>query len=365
MLQFVSMLAAIALTAFCWGVYGPVLHIGSGQLGSALRAFMCVGMAYFGIAIVVPLAILWKTGEKGSWTKTGVLWSLLAGAAGALGALGVILAVRVFGGQPIYVMPLVFGGAPVVNTLLNATLTKSFGQLKAPFLAGLILVITGAATVLIFKPVAPHSAPKAVAAATAADTAVADAPAAEKPAAHTLVPKVEQRAEKFLGVLLAAAMAMLSWGAYGPVLHKGQTAMGGSRLRPLICIGVSYFLIAVLVPLGLLGPTGDKGTWDTTGLLWSLGAGSLGALGALGTILAFANGGKPFTVMPVVFGCAPVINTFTTLALAETAPETVRPIFLAGLMVVAAGAATVLAFGPRGHAPGKPHGPAGGAPAAT
>lgn len=358
MLQFVSMLAAIALTAFCWGVYGPVLHIGSGQLGSALRAFMCVGLAYFGIAIVVPLAILGKSGEKGSWTKAGVLWSLLAGAAGALGALGVILAVRVFGGQPIYVMPLVFGGAPVVNTLLNATLTKSFNQLKAPFLAGLILVITGAATVLIFKPVAPHSAPKAVATAAAAD-----APA-EKPAApQGLVPKVEQRAEKFFGVLLAAAMAMLSWGAYGPVLHKGQTAMGGSRLRPLICIGVSYFLIAVLVPLVLLGPTGDKGTWDTTGLLWSLGAGSLGALGALGTILAFANGGKPFTVMPVVFGCAPVINTFTTLALAETAPETVKPIFLAGLLVVAAGAATVLAFGPRGHAPGKPHGP--GAPAAT
>jgi hypothetical protein len=361
MLQFVSMLAAIALTAFCWGVYGPVLHIGSGQLGSALRAFMCVGLAYFGIAIVVPLAILKQSGEKGSWTKTGILWSLLAGAAGALGALGVILAVRVFGGQPIYVMPLVFGGAPVVNTLLNATLTKSFNQLKAPFLAGLILVITGAATVLIFKPVAPpHAAPKA--AATATDTAAAETPAA-KAAPQGLVPKVEQRAEKFVGVLLAAAMAMLSWGAYGPVLHKGQTAMGGSRLRPLICIGVSYFLIAVLVPLALLGPTGDKGTWDTTGLLWSLGAGSLGALGALGTILAFANGGKPFTVMPVVFGCAPVINTFTTLALAETAPETVRPIFLAGLLVVAAGAATVLAFGPRGHAPGKPHGP--GAPAAT
>ena len=77
MLQFVSMLAAIALTAFCWGVYGPVLHIGSGQLGSALRAFMCVGMAYFGIAIVVPLAILGKSGEKGSWTKVGVLWSLV------------------------------------------------------------------------------------------------------------------------------------------------------------------------------------------------------------------------------------------------------------------------------------------------
>ncbi len=333
MIQFVSMLAAIALTALCWGVYGPVLHIGSGQLGSALRAFMCVGLAYFGIAIVVPSAILARAGEKGSWTRTGILWSLVAGVAGALGALGVILALRVF------------GGAPVVNTLLNATMNKAFDQLKAPFLAGLILVITGAATVLVFKPqAAPHAAPAPAAAA-------ADAQATAAPAKT-----VEKKAENVLGVLLSAAMAMLSWGAYGPVLHKGQTAMAGSRLRPLICIGVSYFLIAVLVPLALLGPTGDTGTWHPGGLVWSLAAGSLGALGALGTILAFACGGKPFTVMPVVFGCAPVINTFTTLALAETKPDSVSPVFLAGLLVVAAGAATVLAFGPRAHAPAKAHG---------
>ncbi|MGB8852776.1 MAG: hypothetical protein WCC69_04335, partial [Pirellulales bacterium] len=87
------------------------------------------------------------------------------------------------------------------------------------------------------------------------------------------------------------------------------------------------------------------------GTLWSLAAGSLGALGALGTILAFACGGKPFTVMPVVFGCAPVINTLVTLALAHTPTGAVSPFFLAGMLVVAAGAATVLAFGPRGHAP--------------
>jgi hypothetical protein len=289
----------------------------------------------------VPSAILARGGEKGGWTRTGVIWSLIAGAAGALGALGVILALRVFHGQAVYVMPLVFGGAPVVNTLLNATMNRAFDQLKAPFLAGLILVITGAATVLIFKPqTPPHSPP--------AQVAMADAGAEGGSADER---KLERKAEHVLGVLLSAAMAMLSWGAYGPVLHKGQAAMGGSRLRPLICIGVSYFLIAVLVPLALLGPTGDTGTWDVSGTLWSLGAGSLGALGALGTILAFACGGKPFTVMPVVFGCAPVINTLTSLAMAKTSPESLSPFFLAGLLVVAAGAATVLVFGPRGHAP--------------
>jgi len=328
MMQVLGMLAAIALTAVCWGVYGPVLHFGREAMHSALRPFVCVGLAYFLIAVLIPLALL-RRGEQGGWTTKGVVWSLLAGAAGACGALGVILALF-FGGKPIYVMPLVFGGAPVVNTLLSATMNRAFHQLKAPFLAGLILVITGAVTVLVFK---PQPAVAAVA-----------APAAS----------VVAEAERFVEVLLAVALAMVSWGAYGPVLHRGQAAMGGSRLRPLICIGAAYFLIAVLVPLALLVPLGDQGNWAPGGTLWSLAAGALGACGALGTILAFACGGKPFTVMPVVFGCAPVINTLTTLAFAHTPASAVSPWFLAGMLVVAVGAATVLVFGPRGHAPAKP-----------
>lgn len=331
MLQFLGMIAAVALTALCWGVYGPVLHFGREAMHSSLRPFVCVGLAYFLIAVLIPLALL-SRGERGGWTTKGVIWSLLAGAAGALGALGVILALG-FGGKPIYVMPLVFGGAPVVNTLLTAFMNRAFDQLKAPFLAGLILVILGAVTVLVFKPQPQAAAP------AAATVAAADAPA-------TTV----QKTERFVEVLLSVALALFSWGAYGPVLHRGQGAMGGSRLRPLICIGAAYFLIAVLVPLALLTPLGDNGSWDFAGGLWSLGAGALGALGALGTILAFTCGGKPFTVMPVVFGCAPVINTLATLALAHTPAGAVSPFFLAGMLIVAVGAAIVLMFGPRGHA---------------
>lgn len=328
MMQSLAMLAAIALTALCWGMYGPVLHFGREAMHSALRPFVCVGLAYFLIAVLIPLVLL-RRGEAGGWTMKGVLWSMLAGACGACGALGVILALF-FGGKPIYVMPLVFGGAPVVNTLLTATMNKAFHQLKAPFLAGLILVITGAVTVLVFKPQA--AVPGAAAAATG----------------------IAANAERAVEVLAAVALAMVSWGSYGPVLHRGQAAMKGSRLRPLICIGAAYFLIAVLVPLGLLVPLGDQGTWAWNGTLWSLAAGGLGAVGALGTILAFACGGKPFTVMPVVFGCAPVINTLTTLAFAHTPTSAVSPWFLAGMLVVAVGAATVLVFGPRPHAPSRP-----------
>ena len=360
MTQFLGMLAAIALTALCWGVYGPVIHEGQGLMGSRLRPFMCVGAAYFLIAVIVPALLLARGGEKGSWTMTGVLWSLLAGACGALGALGVILALAA-GGKPIYVMPLVFGGAPVVNTLLSAYLNRAFSQLKAPFLAGLLLVITGAVTVLIFKPQpqahgAPAAAEKAGEAAAPADATKPAADAAKPTETETAAAeKVEKRTERFLEVLLAVAMTVLCWGAYGPVLHKGQMAMQGSRLRPLLCIGLAYFLIAVLVPLALLGPLGDSGNWSVTGLLWSIAGGTLGALGALGTILAFNLGGKPFTVMPVVFGCAPVINTLTSSLLQGTPLANLSPFFLAGMLIVGVGAATVLAFGPRGHAPAKPH----------
>jgi len=346
MFQFLSLIGAIALTAFCWGIYGPVLHFGREALHSSLRPFVCVGLAYFLIAVLAPLALLARGGERGAWSAKGVLWSLLAGSAGALGALGVILALG-FGGKPIYVMPLVFGGAPVVNTLLTAFMNKAFNQLKAPFLAGLILVVLGAVTVLVFKPQPQAHAAAAAVAAVVTD----DAPAPAEPAIGAPAKTAEKKTERFLEVLLSTALAMFSWGAYGPVLHRGQGAMGGSRLRPLICIGVAYFLIAVLVPLALLVPMGDTGNWGLSGMLWSLGAGSLGALGALGTILAFACGGKPFTVMPVVFGCAPVLNTLATIALAHTPPAAVSPFFLAGMLIVAAGAAIVLTFGPRGHAP--------------
>jgi hypothetical protein len=236
-----------------------------------------------------------------------------------VGALGVILALT-NGGSPIYVMPLVFGCAPVVNTFVTMGMTKTHREATSMFYAGLILVIAGAVAVLIFNP------------------AVRTGPSAD--AALSQLPKV----------LVFIAMAALCWGSYGPVLHKGQSLMHGSRLRPFICVGLAYFVVAVLLPLILRTATGDHGEWTVSGTAWSLAGGTAGALGALGIILAFTFGGKPIYVMPLVFGGAPVINTFISILTAKDLGE-VNPFFYAGLIVVAAGAVAVLIFAPRG----KPH----------
>ncbi len=102
----------------------------------------------------------------------------------------------------------------------------------------------------------------------------------------------------FLYVIGSIALTAICWGVYGPVLHRGQSSMDGSRLRPLLCVGMAYFVIAVVVPLLWLSTRGEKGDWTLSGALWSGGGGVAGALGALGIILAFNFGGKPLYVMP-------------------------------------------------------------------
>jgi hypothetical protein len=318
-----ALLASIALAMFCWGVYGPVLREGQLDMaGSSLRPFICVGMAYFLIAVLAPSAVMQVRPEPGHWSTSGIFWSLAAGAVGALGALGIILALS-SGGSPVYVMPLVFGCAPVVNTFLTMYWARSYKQAGPVFIAGLILVVLGAVTVLLSR---PHG--------------------------HAAAESAPLTPQQLTEIILFTAMTALSWGVYGPMLHRGQMGMAGSRLRPLICVGLAYFLIAVLVPLMLLTQWDKPDAHFTfNGTLWSLGGGAAGALGALGIILAFNFGGKPIYVMPLVFGGAPVINTFASVLRAGTFSE-LPAMFYAGLIVVAAGAVTVLVFSPKGgHAP--------------
>ncbi len=386
MRSLILLIVSIAATAFCWGVYGPVLHHGQHDMASAealamtppqlarFRPFVCVGLAYFLIGVIVPVALLRAKGEAGQFTMTGTVLSLFAGTLGALGALGIVLAFT-FGGNPLHVMPLVFGGAPVVNSFLTIYLAGKLREIGPFFLAGLVMVVLGAMTVLYFAPQPPKVAPKSasyghnsatlVAQADTAATATqpaepastAEAPATAVPAATTpakVVPQQQSSWVRFGLQLASIAMVIVCWGAYGPTLHKGQTAMQNSRLRPLICVGLAYFAIAVIVPnLFILPFAAEASSYNFSGTLWSLAGGAVGALGALGIIMAFNFGGKPVFVMPLVFGFAPVINTLVT-AWQRGLLGQLQGFFLAGLILVIAGAVMVLVFAPKGHPPAKP-----------
>lgn len=408
-----SFLVFVFLTIFCWGVYGPVLHHGQSGMGaegqlSLLRPIVGVGLAYFLIAVIFPVFILATRGEQGGWTINGFVWSFLAGAIGALGAVGIALANK-FGGSPLYIMPLVFGFAPVVNTVVTMWMSKTLKEASTLFYIGVLIVALGGAGVLVFKPApapkpsitlnpskvpgmtltaAPlglqqdtqENSPAAGQDPTAANNepeesrsasapAAEDAPAQSNQTSAPQTPSSGNPGDSSAGhspagasgskgnrsiplIICSIGLTALCWGAYGPVLHRGQMKMAGSRLRPFLCVGLAYFVLAVIVPGLLLQQMPEPGSWWNGGLFWSILAGAAGAFGALGIIYAFNFGGRPIFVMPLVFGGAPVVNTLTqtlTKGLGD-----VPPMFYFSLFMVIVGAILVLTNAPKGHAKPAP-----------
>jgi len=139
--------------ALSWGVYGAMLHQGQVKLGSPLRALLCVGVAYFLIGVIVPVAMMASQGELNGqgWNSFGATTATVAGALGAIGAVCIILAFK-NGGLPTYVMPLVFGGAPVINVLVTLLLHPPKNAPNPLLFVGFLLVVLGASMVLYFRP---------------------------------------------------------------------------------------------------------------------------------------------------------------------------------------------------------------------
>lgn len=145
--------------------------------------------------------------------------------------------------------------------------------------------------------------------------------------------------------ILFALGAALSWGLYGPALHRGQVALG-NPMRALLCVGVAYFLIGVLVPVASLSYQGGLQGFSMKGSISATVAGVLGAVGAVCIIFAFKSGGLPTYVMPLVFAGAPLVNVLFSMWLdpPKTAPN---PLLYLGFILAAAGAGMVLYFKPQ------------------
>lgn len=152
---------------------------------------------------------------------------------------------------------------------------------------------------------------------------------------------------QYIYILMGIALTALCWGSYGPLFHEGQHALAGERLKPLICVGLAYLAVGVILPCILLAMQGELWTnWTVSGFIWSFAAGTAGAIGALGIIIAMTNGGAPWLVMPLVFGLAPIVTTFISLS-SKGLWSSASPLFFAGIILVLAGAVTVLLTAPK------------------
>jgi drug/metabolite transporter (DMT)-like permease len=155
------------LAGLCWGTYVPLVQQGIGGLRSPYGSFLCVGIAYFLIAVLVPIGLM-STIEKwppDGFNMYGTTFATLAGVAGALGALCVIFANRNAIQNPhdkLYIGPIIFGLAPILNTLISlmwhpdprAGNPWHFGLEHLPswkLYVGIVLTGIGAALVLYSK----------------------------------------------------------------------------------------------------------------------------------------------------------------------------------------------------------------------
>jgi hypothetical protein len=176
------------LTVASWGIYGVLLHKGRGNMPmgpetphAGLKAFLFVCIAYALIGVAAA-AVLKMRGSNWSFSSDGIKWSLIAGVAGAVGAFTLVLALgaaaQIYkGAAAAAVMPIVFGGAPIVNTIVAMALHPPDGGMKAlpiPFLLGCVLAATGAVLVAKYAPSSTGAPTKATAAHTAPANPVAN-----------------------------------------------------------------------------------------------------------------------------------------------------------------------------------------------
>ena len=141
----------VAGAVLSWGLYGASLHRGQVLLGNPLKALLCVGIAYVLIAVFVPAGALASQNDLRGFNATGALTATVAGALGALGAVCIIYSFRA-GASPLYVMPLVFGGAPLVNVLATTIIHPPKMSPNPMLYLGFLLTAVGAGMVLYYRP---------------------------------------------------------------------------------------------------------------------------------------------------------------------------------------------------------------------
>ena len=139
--------------------------------------------------------------------------------------------------------------------------------------------------------------------------------------------------------IVLAFSAALSWGLYGASLHRGQVELG-NPMKAMLCVGVAYFLIAVLVPVGGAGVPGraaqlqhDRDAHRDPGRRARRARRGLHHL-------CVSQRRHAVHRDAAVFGGAPIVNVLASWdSPAEEAPS---PLLYLGFLMAAAGASMVL-----------------------
>lgn len=142
-----------------WGLYVNVIHIGTkameDPINGRFKAFLFIGLAYFIIAVIGPIAVLLINNAKWEFSTKGIVYSTAAGMAGAIGAFCLQLALFK-GGPPTAVGSIIFAGTPIVNALAAAVIfnppKEGLSAFKWQFILGVILAATGGYLVSTFPP---------------------------------------------------------------------------------------------------------------------------------------------------------------------------------------------------------------------
>lgn len=159
--------------------------------------------------------------------------------------------------------------------------------------------------------------------------------------------------------LMFSLLTVGCWGLYGAFLHTGQVSMGdpvNGRYKAFLCVGLAYFLTAVVAPFAVLVMKGASWSFTAKGVSWSILAGIVGAAGAFGVLLAFGAKGTPAVVMSIVFAGAPVLNAIYSLILHPPAGGWQKlPLpFVLGILLAATGGCLVSLYKPVPAAAPKP-----------
>jgi hypothetical protein len=154
--------------------------------------------------------------------------------------------------------------------------------------------------------------------------------------------------------VLFAILTAFFWGTYGPVLAESRAFLK-SPFKPYVAIGIAYLVWGI--GGGIIGMLYKQDNFSFTGpgALWGLAAGSLGAFGALTLTLAMFSGGKPYVVMPIVFGGAVTVSALVS-AWKDYGQVQINPLLWVGVIGIVFCAAMVAYF--------TPHIPPAGAPPA-